>query len=81
MENPLWVPFSIILDRFHASFVFELLEKRFISKVCNKIPMGDCPRINLGNVVYKVVTKVTANRFKRFLPYVISDNQSAFVPN
>jgi hypothetical protein len=50
-----------------------------IPKVKNPEDVKEFHPISLCNVIYKIISKVLANRLKCILPQIVSESQSAFV--
>ena len=50
-----------------------------VPKIKNPTKMTDFRPISLCNVVYKLISKVLANRLKVILPQIISENHSVFL--
>lgn len=51
-----------------------------IPKIENPVTVKDYRLISLANVAYKIISKILAERLKPWLYRIVSDNQSAFIP-
>jgi ribonuclease HI/exonuclease III len=74
---------SVIVDFFKSAQLNSIVNKTFIAlvpKKNNSCKVSDFRPISLCNVLYKILSKVMANRLKVILPNIISPNQSAFIP-
>jgi hypothetical protein len=72
-----------VLDYLNGGNFVEAINETYItliSKVKNPSRLMKYKPISLCNVLYKLIAKVLANRLKKVLPHIISENQSAFVP-
>ena len=71
-----------VLDFLHAGYMVPDINYThivLIPKVKKSEKMADFRPISLCNVIYKIISKVLANRLKLILPQLISPTQSAFV--
>jgi hypothetical protein len=74
---------TAVLDFLNSGQLLKSINYTHISiipKIKSPHHMTQFRPISLCNVLYKLISKVLANRFKKVLHQVISDNQSAFVP-
>ena len=72
-----------VFDYFHRHFVFERSKNgsflTLIPKKCNAVNIKDFCPINLVGNVYKLLSKVLANRLRAILDNLISKTQNSFV--
>ena len=73
-----------ILSYLNSAIIPHPLNHTFITlipKIKNPMAVIDYRPISLCNVLYKIFSKVLANRLKKILPLIITEHQSAFTKN
>ena len=66
------------LNSCHIPKEFNYTYVTLIPKVKNLEKKFEFRPISLCNVIYKLISKILANRLKPLLPSIVSENQSAF---
>ena len=73
-----------VLSFLNSASLPEHLNHTFITlipKVKNPELVSEFRPISLCNVLYKIFSKILANRLKKILPHIITENYSTFTKN
>lgn len=74
---------DVVLNFLNDGYMHDDINYTYVALIPKKkdpSKMTDLRPISLCKVSYKLISKVLANRLKVFLPSIIEENQSAFVP-